>query len=323
MLSDLVLLFVERVSRHLYWSWPKLRRWRSSTKKHSISIRQQCGRDELLRYLGEIGVKDGALVMVHTGTDSVEILDESCPGPYNAIVQAQTLMQDLVGLTAPDGTLVMPTHAMYQTDELRVGTTTSEITTYDPRRSPCGVGLVNELFWRRKGVKRSLFPFNMLAACGLLADELLRDNLNERHPSPHGTDSGYYRFCQCNGLVVSIGVPLREYITIAHVVEEVREDWPIKDFFTERNYWVVEDEIAKEWTVRLRRDDYAKFAYCRSKMGRDMVAEGVIHEGHVGTVRVDWARAGEVFDFFWRKTKNSPYPYYALWMKRKPWRKRS
>jgi hypothetical protein len=83
---------------------------------------------------------------------------------------------------------------------------------------------------------------------------------------------------------------------------------------------VVEDGIAKEWTVRLRRDDYAKFAYCRSKMGRDMVAEGVIHEGRVGTVRVDWARAGVVFDFMWRKTKNSSYPYYAIWMMRKPWR---
>lgn len=320
MLSDLVLLFVERVSRQLYWSWPELRRWRWSIGKRLNSDRKKCRRDELLRYLDQIGVKDGALVMVHTGTDNVEIMDESCRGPYNAIVQAQTLMQDLLRLTAPRGTLVMPTQAKYQTDELRLETTTSEITTYDPRRSPCGVGLVNELFWRREGVKRSLFPFNMLAACGLLADELLCDNLNKRHPSPHGTDSGYYRFCQHNGLVVSIGVPLREYITIAHVVEEVREDWPIKDFFTERNFRVVEDGIAKEWTVRLRRDDYAKFAYCRSKMGRDMVAEGVIHEGRVGTVRVDWARAGVVFDFMWRKTKNSSYPYYAIWMMRKPWR---
>ncbi|MGD0832486.1 MAG: AAC(3) family N-acetyltransferase [Terracidiphilus sp.] len=238
-------------------------------------------------------------------------MDESCAGPSNAIVQAQVLMQDLVQLVGPDGTLVMPTHAMNQ----------DEMTTYDPRRSPCGVGLVNELFWRRKGVQRSLFPYNMLAACGPLAEELLRDNLNERHPSAHGSDSGYYRMCQRNGLVVSVGVRLKEYITIAHVVEEMREDWPIKDFFNERRYEVIEDGIAKEWTVRLRRSEYAEFAYCRRKMARDLVAEGVIREGHVGTVRVDWARAGEIFDFFWRKTKNAPYPYYATWMMRKRWRK--
>ena len=58
MLSDLMLLFVERVSRQLYWSWPRLRRWRSSARKYSNSIRQQCRRDELLRYLDEIGVKN-------------------------------------------------------------------------------------------------------------------------------------------------------------------------------------------------------------------------------------------------------------------------
>jgi hypothetical protein len=45
-----------------------------------------------------------------------------------------------------------------------------------------------------------------------------------------------------------------------------------------------------------------------------MVAEGVIHEGMVGTLRVDWARAGEVFEFFWRKTERGPYPYYGLWL---------
>ncbi len=312
MVSDLMLLCAERLGRQLYWSSPELRRWLRYLKGRASPSRQQCGRDELLRYLDEIGIKNGALAMVHTGTDGVEILDESRPSSSSVLVQPLALMRDLVQLIGPNGTLVMPTHAIYQDDEKA---------TYDPRRSPCGVGLVNELFRRSEGVKRSLFPFNMLAACGPLADELLRDNLNERHPSPHGTDSGYYRFCQRNGLVVSIGVPLRKYVTIAHVVEEVREDWPIKDFFIERNYRVVEDGVAKEWTVRLRRGDYAKFAYCRRKMGRDIVAEGVIHEGHVGTVRVDWARAGEIFDFFGRKTKDSPYPYYALWMMRKPWRK--
>ena len=168
-----------------------------------------------------------------------------------------------------------------------------------------------------------MFPFNMLAAYGPLADELLRDNLNERKPSPHGADSGYYRISQHNGLVVSIGVPLRECITIAHVVEEVRTDWPIKDFFTERRYRVVQGGVGKEWTVRLRRPEYAKFCHCRKKVGRDLTAEGVIHECSVGTVRVDWARAGEVYDFFWRKTAKRPYPYYGLWMMRKPLRKES
>lgn len=321
MVSDTLLVLIERLSRQIYWSWPELRRWRSRKGHSAKPILQQCMRDDLLRYLGEIGVEHSAFVMAHTGIDGVEIVDDRRQGPINAITQANTLMEDLVQLVGPGGTLVMPTHARYQTEELSGVQANCGMTTYDPRRSPCGVGLVNELFWRRKGVQRSLFPYNMLAACGPLADELLHDNLNERHPTPHGSDSGYYRMCQRNGLIVSVGVRLRECITIAHVVEEVRADWPIKDFFTERQCRVVQDGVAKEWTVRLRRDEYAKYSYCRKKLGRDLVAEGVIHEGRVGTMRVDWARAGEVFQFFWRKTAKRPYPYYGLWMMKKPWRK--
>jgi aminoglycoside 3-N-acetyltransferase len=321
MVSDAILVLLEGLSRRIYWSWPDLRSWMRRKGRSAKPNRQQCRRDDLLRYLGEIGVKKGALVMAHTGIGGLELIDENCRDLSNPIAFAETLMEDLLGAVGPDGTLVMPTHARYQGIELSDGIGSHQITTYDPRRTPCGVGLVNELFWRRQGVQRSLFPYNMLAACGPLAGELFRDNLNERHPSPHGLDSGYYRICRLNGLVVSVGVPLRECITIAHVVEEVRADWPIEDFFIERQYRVVQDGVAKLWTVRLRRDEYAKYSYCRKKMGRDLIAEGVIHEGSVGTVRVDWARAGEVYDYFWRKTGKKPYPYYGLWMMSKPWRK--
>ena len=323
MFADLILVPTERLLRELYWNWPELRRWRRRRERAAKPGRQQCKREELRHHLSEIGVTPGALAMVHTGMNGVEIIDEDSRGPSNAIVQAQSLMEDLVRLVGSEGTLVMPTHARYQTDDPADKSTAAEVTTYAPRRSPCGVGLVNELFWRRNGVQRSLFPFNMLAAYGPLAGELLQGNLNEQHPSAHGVHSGYYRICQSNGLVVSVGVPLRDCITIVHVVEEVRADWQIEDFFVEHRYRVVEDGVAREWTVRLRRDEYAQFAYCRNKLGRDLVAANVIHEGRVGTVRVDWARAGEVFNFLWRKTSKRPYPYYGLWMMRKPWRKRA
>jgi aminoglycoside N3'-acetyltransferase len=281
---------------------------------------QECGREDLRRHLKSIGVSSGALVLVHTQVTNVHLLEGEAPGKTNMWATAQMLLGDLLDLVGEQGTLVMPTAAKYQREALYNPSRIQEPITYDPAREPCFTGLANELFWRKPGVKRSLFPFNMLAACGSLADELLRDNLHEHTPSPHGVDSGYFRICQRNGLVVSIGVPLRECITLVHVVPEVRPDWPVPDIFIERQYRVVQEGIAREWTVRVWRDEYAKFCYCRKKLGRDLVAEGVIHKGRVGTVRVDWARAGEVYDFLWRKTERRPYPYYGLWMMRKPWR---
>ncbi len=320
---DLPSLIAERLLREIYWRWAGLRRWRQRRNRRRRPAIQECTREELRRHLGTIGVASGALVMLHTQVTGVTIHTGVKSVKANAWETSENLLSDLLDLLGPAGTLLMPTNAKYQTDALEANESSGDIMTYDPARTPCSVGLANELFWRKRGVKRSLFPYNMLAACGPLADELLRDNLNERKPSPHGVDSGYYRFCQLNGLVISIGVPLRDCLTIAHVAEEVRPDWPIKDFFNEQRYRVVQGETAKEWTIRLLREKYDKYCHCGRKMGRDLVAEGVIHEGRVGTVRVDWARAGEIYAFFWRKTAKRPYPYYGLWLTRQLWRKAS
>ncbi len=307
------LVALERLMRQLYWSVPTLRRW--WRRQRSVPRKQVCQRAELRRYLESIGVHAGALVMAHTGMNGVEIHDDKGMATGNTLAQAQGLLDDLIDLVGPKGTLVMPTHAKYQQDDDAddAGSLPATIV-YDSLRTPCRVGLVNELFWRRKGVKRSLFPHNMLAAFGSLADELLRGNLHGGKPSAHGADSGYYRICQHKGFVVSIGVPLRECLTLAHVVEEVRPDWPIRDFFTERRFCVVQADGTREWTIRLRHEKYARFCYCRRKMGRDLINEGVIHEGRVGTVYVDWAKADEIFEFFQRHTTRWPYPYYGIWM---------
>jgi aminoglycoside N3'-acetyltransferase len=307
----------ELLLRNVYWRWARLRRWGQRRNRRQRPAIQECAREDLRTHLRTIGVTSGALVLMHTRVTGVHIHSGGSPGKANSWETAGNLLSDLLELLGPAGTLVMATNAKYQEDTLEESGSACDIITYDPSRTSCGVGLTNELFWRKNGVKRSLFPYNMLAACGPLTDELLWNNLNEQRPSPHGADSGYYRICQRNGLVVSIGVPLRECITIAHVVEEVRPGWPIKDFFTERRFRVARDGVAKEWTVRLPRDEYGKFCWCHKKMGRDLVAEGVIHEGSVGTVRVDWAKAGEVYEFFWHKTAKRPYPYFALWLGRK------
>lgn len=308
------MLVAERLMRQLYWSWPALRRWRRRKDRQRRPVPQECDRDELREHLRSIGVTSGALVLLHTRITGVRINRKGSAERQGLLDTPRMLLSDLCDLVGPTGTLVMPTNVKYQMDALEESPSNSKVHTYDPSKTPSSVGLVNEFFWRMKGVKRSLFPFNMLAAYGPLADELLRDNLNERKPSPHGVDSGYYRICQRNGLVVSIGVALKDRLTLANVVEEVREDWHIKNFFADRQYQVVQNGQAKVWVVRRPRDAYGKFCHCRRKMGRDIIAEGVIHEGMVGTLRVDWARAGEIFDFFWRKTADRPYPYYGLWL---------
>jgi len=313
--KDALLLVAERVGRQLYWNSRLLRSWARRWCAGGKPAPQVVEREQLKQYLRRIGVREGALVMAHTSVTGLQLTDREHPEQVRgfATVAAQ-LIKDLQELVGPTGTLVMPAHAVYQ-QQNEYGWPTDRDVKYDPQRTPCCVGFANELFWRQKGVLRSLHPHNSLAACGPLAEELLQNNLNEHKPLPHGVDSGYYRFCQKDGLVISIGVPLGRYLTLIHVAEEVRDQqWPIPDFFVERRYIVRIDGQDQPWTVRQHRSEYGKFSICMRKLCRDLRAEGILHEGMVGSVRVDWVRAGEVFDYMMSRNKNSSYPYYWPWL---------
>lgn len=305
--TEWLLIAGERIARHLYWSCRFLRRQPLFVKAPAIQV---CKEDELTSYLRSFGAETSEVIMVHTRIDGVmvETADSRRDTEPNALTRANHLLELLMQLVGNTGTLVMPTNARYQHE---LGKYPAVKFRYDPKRTPCSVGLVNELFWRRKGVLRSRFPYNMVAAFGPLSEMLLAENLNETVPSPHGNDSAYYRICRLGGLVISIGVPLRDCITIAHVPEEVC-GIPIENFFSERTFTVVDDGVERDWRVRLRDDRLARFCYCRKKLGRDLVRNRVIHEGNVGSVRVDWARAEDVFSFLKNNISRAPYPYYGL-----------
>jgi len=314
--KDSLLLAAELVGKQIYWRTPGLRPWVRRRLARRRIAPQIARREQLKEYLRQIGVVEGALVMAHTSTSGLRLSEseEDRPTASNMVATANRLIDDLLELIGPSGTLMMPTHAPYQQNEPR---DSSEPIRYDPASTPTDVGLANELFRRRPGVLRSLYPFNMVSAVGPLAEELLRDNLNDSKPLPHGVDSPYYRFCQRNGLVVSVGVPLGQCLTLVHAAEDARDSqWPVKYFFKEIDYIVRIGGRDRRVTIRRQRPEYTMFCRCRKKCVRDLVGHDIIHEGRVGTVRVDWARAGEVFDYLTARNEKKPYPFYCTWLVR-------
>jgi aminoglycoside 3-N-acetyltransferase len=315
--TDGVLLAAELLSRQIYWRSPWLQntvKKMRSRSKQPVRVAQNA---ELRDYLREIGVVEGALVMAHTSVTNLSLLEpgkESSRG-ISFLATAKTILDDLLELLGPAGTLLMPTNPQYQADDTfrSFAERAALVISYDPERTPCVVGMANELFWRQKGVLRSRHPYNPLAASGPLADELLRDNLNSREPLPHGVDSAYYRFCLRNGLVLGLGAPLWHSLTVIHVPEEIRDaDWQIKNFFEKRRYSIRingQDEIH---VVRQRRPEYGMFYNCNRKVHRDLVKEGILHEGKVSGMIADWAHSDEVYDYFMERNKKSHYPYYGV-----------
>ncbi|MGW8257817.1 MAG: AAC(3) family N-acetyltransferase [Thermoguttaceae bacterium] len=307
----------ELLGKHIYWSFTGVRKIVQKLRGRRDAAPRIIDRQELKRHLQQIGVTAGALVMAHSSVSNLQFSDnaENKPAIPSFFRVAEELVNDLLELVGPTGTLVMPTHANYQGKVEPSSSGLAKEICYDPLSTPCAVGLANELFWRRKGVLRSLHPYNTLAAYGPLAEELLRDNLNQHKPLPHGIYSGYYRLCQRKGLVVSIGLPLRKCMTLLHVGEDVRDqEWPIKNFFQEYSYLVRINNRNERNIVRQCRSEYGKYALCRWKAFADLIRDQVLHEGEVNGVPVGWARANEVFDYLMRRNRNSTYPYYATWL---------
>ena len=184
---------------------------------------------------------------------------------------------------------------------------------YDPRRTPCRVGLANELFWRRRGVLRSAHPLQAVAASGPMATHLVGDAVGDDRPLPHGERTAYYRIAAARGLVVSVGTPLIDHLTLVHAPEDVRlerGEWRVANFYRDRRFVLVETGGAeREVIVRERRPLFVR-SYCEGQLRRDLLREGLVVEREIDGVRVDSANAGDVFDWMMRRNAGNSYPYY-------------
>lgn len=308
---DRLLLAGELGARQVFWRSPFLNdlyHRRRNRGRETVVV----DRTAVSEHLERIGVSAGALVMLHSSLGSLAFRggENGAPPVSNPLAIASQLLSDLVSLVGDRGTLVMPTHPNYKGDPGFMHDKSGLVFPYDPVRTPSRVGLVTDLFRRRRDAQRSLHPLSSVASRGPLTDELLRGNLNEDRPLPHGVHSAYYAFCRLGGLVVSLGTSLIKSMTVLHVAEEVRDrDWPVQGFFYERRFRIGAGEAAREWLVRERRPEFVR-SLGLGKVRRDLLRAGILHETEVAGLRVDWARADQVLEFISRRNQGSTYPYF-------------
>ncbi len=107
-------------------------------------------RESIAVRLGELGLRAGAGVMVHSSLRSFGRVEGG----------AQTVVRALMDVLTPDGTLMMPSFnhgEPWEDDGPRV---------YDPLRTPTTNGAIPNAFWPMPEVQRSLDPTHPIAAWG-------------------------------------------------------------------------------------------------------------------------------------------------------------
>jgi aminoglycoside N3'-acetyltransferase len=241
--------------------------------------RRTLTRADFEQLLGELGIKPGATVLVHSSMDVVaRRVPELTP------VELIRMLQRLV---TESGTLLMPTFP-FTGKQAHYADTTSR---FDVRRTPSQVGLMPEVFRRMSDVARSLHPTHPVAAWGRHARTLLADH---HRGGAFGTNSPIYRLREFDGVVVGLGTGLRDSFTILHVPEELHPKARARFFESHsRTMTIVDDGHELSYTFHALRPDVRR---TYSRVERVLVREGILRYVTAKGLRCAVTNAGAFID---------------------------
>lgn len=238
-----ILSALEVAGRHAIAPMPRLRdrvgRWARRSARADTGPISSAELSAFLRTLGEF---DGSHLLVHSSWDAMRRVQLKPSG----------VIELLLSLLGPRGTLLMPTHPL----PLRLGMPA----VYDVARTLSSVGLLSESLRRTAGALRSSFPIAPVCALGPDAPAYTADFRGESGGTPYGRGSPYWRLGQSRGKALFIGIDFIRANTLEHVAFDLLgEDNPIRDYYVEHTVTVVRGDLREEWRVRCEHPGLERF----------------------------------------------------------------
>lgn len=213
----------------------KIKRFIRGTSKSEIAKGKDESKIELLRdRLNNCGIKKGDVVLIHSSLDGLRSLGLTTEEIVDLILEIYSEM-----------TVAFATYPIEPRKK-------KEVYKYDPSKTLCWTGMLPNVFLKREGVIRSIFPYNTLAAKGNQAEGMMKDNICATFP--HGEYSAW-EFCRQNhAKILFLGTTSREANTMAiHMVPDVMGDeWPIKDWYEERKYIITNEGEKTEIAIQVQ-----------------------------------------------------------------------
>lgn len=165
------------------------------SEQGKVNLRPYLTQDDMKAALQQAGLKPGDAVLGHFSLSRFGYIEGGAEG----------LIDTLLDLLGPDGTLMMPTFSFSWLGHLA----------FDAARTPSRVGIVSDHFWRRDGVQRSLHPTHSFAASGKIASLLIQGH--DYTQAPLGEHSPINRLANASGKILMFA-PLKSN-TSMHVGE--------------------------------------------------------------------------------------------------------
>lgn len=152
-------------------------------EKGMARLRPYLTQAEVRAALEQAGLKAGDVVLGHFALSQFGYIEGGAEGLIETVLQ----------LLGPSGTLMMPTFACSWIGRRP----------FDPAATPSSVGRVTDHFWRRPGVQRSVHPTHSFAAVGERAAFLLEGH--DHTKSPLSKDGPLGRLNDLDGKILMFG----------------------------------------------------------------------------------------------------------------------
>lgn len=187
----------------------------------SIIYHKKYNADDIVHIMQNMGMKKGSVVCIHAAMKEF----------YNYRGTAQELIEKILNVITPEGTLLMPAYPKRECmfDESFV---------FDVNNTPTSAGFLAETFRKYPGVLRSINVQHSVCVWGKHAEWLIQDH----HKGVNCWDehSPWYRMTQLDALVFTLGLPESYIGTFDHCVEGL--------LYKEHPYW--KQFLTKTYTFR-------------------------------------------------------------------------
>ncbi|MBQ6587221.1 MAG: AAC(3) family N-acetyltransferase [Butyrivibrio sp.] len=227
------------------------------------------------KYLNELDVHDGDILLVHSSMDGLNSCD----------VTSKEILDTLEGMVGGTGTLVFAAYPECKYDEKLGGYY------YDPKRTIAWTGMLPNVFIRRKGVVRSEFPLQTLAAKGKHAEAMMANNIDA--VVAQGPKTAWEYCVDHNVKILYFGIEACQCCTMMNYPEDVLgpDEWPIKDWYYEQTYYIKTAEGVVKKEVLHRDDEFYRF-YRMAYSERWLKKNGFLTAAYPGGVYIGFTRNG-------------------------------
>lgn len=297
--------YIELIIRNIYWRFISHLPKRTIGSSSSINIKFDF--KDIISKLKELGVSQGDLLLVHSSYSSLS----------NSGLKATEIINCLIELLGDEGTLAMPAMPKFKNDQKKEKylseLDSSKEFLYDVKKSRIKTGLLPAYLHRKKGSIRSLHPINTMVAYGPLASKLMANNISGISPLPCGNNSSWNKCVENNATIIGLGVDLIHSLTMIHVVEDTLDvNWPIKNWYREKKFKIVDGDEQFRLTLRERRPKWGALHFAERTLCKDLINMGILKSHIVSGVQVELINSKELINYL-RNRCSTGYPYFGFY----------